>query len=148
MVSILINRTRNRRRGAPQPHPFFSSVLATLPSNTKWAVACNAEFRVDGVGDLRGVLHHDGAILRFTTWGGAERFSESPMEFGWELTGDGSVHIVDRNRHSWFLQLRPLSEFVADVPPFAADGPLLHAELSAWMQTWAPERSTPLASPV
>ncbi len=146
MISMFGRRPDNRRRGTPQPHPFFSTALHGLPSNTRWAVACNAEFRADGMGDLRGVLHHDGAILRFTTWGGAERFAGSPMEFEWDETVDGGFRIVDRTGNSWFLELRPLAEFVPEPPPFAAAGATLHDELSAWMRSWAPERSAPLAS--
>lgn len=145
MFSFL-HRKRDRRRGTPQPHPFFTSALTKVPSRTRWAVACNAEFRSSGVGDLRGVLHHDGAILRFTTWGGAERFAGAPMEFTWEITADGIVHIVDRQQHSWFLELQPLADLVPDPPSYAAEAADLEAELVSWMRTWAPERSTPLAS--
>lgn len=146
MFSLLRSRSRDRRRGVPQPHPFFSAAVTKLPSHTRWAVACNAEFRADGVGDLRGILHHDGAILRFTTWGGAERFAGAPMEFTWEMTADGILHIVDRHQHSWFLQLQPLCNLVPEPPAYAPSGGALEDELQSWMRTWAPGRSTPLAS--
>ena len=146
MLSFLSRRSRNRRRGVSQPHPFFSNALIKLPGHTRWAVACNAEFRSDGVGDLRGILHHDGAILRFTTWGGAERFAGAPMEFTWEVTADGIFHVVDSNKHSWFLELQPLSNLVPEPPAYAATGETLEADLGRWMQTWAPGGSTPLAS--
>jgi len=146
MLSFFSRRSRDRRRGLPQTHPFFSDALAKLPSYTRWAVACNAEFRSAGVGDLRGILHHDGAILSFTTWGGAVRFAGAPMEFTWEVTADGIFHVVDRAQHSWFLELQPLTDLVPEPPDFAATGAALEAELQGWMQTWAPGGSTPLAS--
>lgn len=68
------------------------------------------------------------------------------MEFTWELAADGTFHILDRNHHSWFLQLRPLGDFIPEPPFFAAVGSSLHEDLSAWMRTWAPKRSAPLAS--
>lgn len=148
MFSFLTTRSRDRRRGTSQPHPFFSAALDRLPGRTRWAVACDAEFRADGVGDLRGILHHDGAILRFTTWGGAERFAGAPMEFSWELTADGLFHIVDRDRHSWFLRLQALADLVPDPPAYAAAGADLDEDLRSWMATWAPGRSAPLASRV
>lgn len=143
------NVPRDRRRGSPQPHPFFSKALEAIPERTRWAVACNAEFRSEGVGDLRGVLHHDGAILRFTTWGGAERFAGCPMEFDWEFTDDGLLHITDRGQRSWFFKLEPLDSLVVDPPAYAATGDQpLAVELRSWMETWAPARPAPLASSV
>ncbi len=140
---------RERRRSRPQPHPFYSAALSTIPVHTRWAAACNAEFRLDGVGDLRGVLHHDGAILRFTTWGGAERFASCPMEFAWEFTDDGLLHITDRGQRSWFLKLEPLSTLVSDPPPFASTGEQsLDQELLSWMETWASAHPRPLTCPV
>lgn len=122
--------------------------MSKLPSPTTWAVAANAEFRSAGTGDLRGILHHDGAILRFTTWGGVERFVGAPMEFEWELLPDGTIHIIDRGEHRWFSGLGPLADVVTDPPEYAATADDLTGELEAWMRSWAPRPSAPLASPV
>lgn len=115
----------------------------------RWAVASNAEFRVDGDTGLRGILHHDGAILRFTTWGGTERFAAAPMEFQWEQTSDEGFHIVDRSMNARFTRLAPLASFVANPPAFAAaEDDQLAESLARWMMTWAPAQSPPLASPM
>ncbi len=139
-------RSRNSGGRSAQTHPLFSKALDQLP-HARWAVACNAEFRAEGVTGLRGILHHDGAILRFTTWGNTERFVGAPMEFSWELSPNGEIHVISRGTSAWFSRLAPLSSFVEHPPSFAAanDEPLAEA-LAAWMRTWAPVQSPPLAS--
>lgn len=131
-----------------QPHPLFSGALDKLPQ-ARWAVACNAGFRADGDVGLRGILHHDGAILRFTTWGGTERFAAAPMEFQWEQTPGGCFHIVHGETNVRLSRLGPLSSFVANPPTFAAaEDERLAESLARWMTTWAPAQSSPLASPM
>ncbi len=156
MKKLFNNRRRagdERRSGnsgvrPAQTHPLFSDALDHLP-HARWAVACNAEFRAESDTGLRGILHHDGAILRFTTWGGTERFAGAPMEFRWEQSATGKLHIINRGESAWFTRLAPLSSFVEHPPPFAAaeDEPLAE-ELVGWMMTWAPAQSSPLASPM
>jgi hypothetical protein len=70
------------------------------------------------------------------------------MEFAWEMSVDGTFHVIDREEHWWFLDFRPLSDLLPESPPYAATGDHLENELDEWMRTWAPERPLPLASPV
>lgn len=141
-----IERRTARGKGAQQvPNEFYGRALEALPAETIWAAACNAEFRADGVGDLRGVLHHDGGILRFTTWGRIERFVGSPMEFEWTVA-DATLHVSHGDRRSWFAGLEPLNTLVERPPAFAAavgSDPL--TDLVTWMETWAPGRPEPTA---
>lgn len=156
MKNLFGNRRRasdERRKGntSPRPahtHPLFSDALEHLP-NARWAVACEAEFRSEHGSGLRGILHHDGGILRFTTWGGSERFAAAPMEFSWEQTEEGTFHIAAHGIHACFTRLAPLTSFVENPPSFAAaeDEPLADS-LAAWMLTWAPTQPSPLASPM
>lgn len=141
-------RSSSAVQRSTQPHPLFSDALDHLP-NARWAVACVAEFRTEGRDGLRGILHHDGALLCFTTWGGAERFVGAPMEFLWHQTADGTFHITGRDATVRFCRLAPLSSFVQHPPPFAAaeDQPLAES-LAGWMATWAPPQVSPLASPM
>lgn len=112
-------------------------------------MACDAEFRADGDGGLRGILSHDGALLRFTTWGGTERFLGAPMEFQWAQVSDTAVHIAMGQVHVRFTRLAPLSSFVHDPPPFAAaEDEDLAGSLASWMTIWAPPQPSPLAFPM
>lgn len=147
-------RAGDERRSASnqstQVHPFFSDALDKLP-DARWAVACDAEFRIDadGAGGLRGILSHDGAILRFTTWGGAERFARSPVEFSWAKVGGSAVHVVVDGNKVQFNRLAPLSSFVGEPPAFAApEDEDLATSLASWMTTWAPADPSPLTSPM
>jgi len=126
----------------------FSDALEHLPL-ARWAVACRAEFRAEDNEGLRGILHHDGAILRFTTWGGVERFLAAPMDFTWEQPSEGTFRISASGTNVSFSRLAPLSTFVKNPPSFAAaeDEPLIES-LVGWMNTWAPTRVSPLASPM
>lgn len=156
MRNLFGNRRRasDERRDATgagrplQTHPLFSDALDNLP-RARWAVACEAEFRSERGSGLRGILHHDGATLRFTTWGGTERFAAAPMEFNWEQSTEGMFHITTRGMSACFTRLAPLSSFVENPPSFAApeDEPLAES-LAAWMLTWAPTQPSPLASPM
>ena len=140
-------RSGSTPRYSAQQHPLFSTALEHLP-HARWAVACNGEFRSEGDG-LRGILHHDGAILRFTTWGGTERFAASPVDFRWRQIDDVSFQIVSEHANVRFTRLGPLSSFVADPPAFAAaEDEHLAASLASWMATWAPSGQAPLASPM
>jgi len=150
------NRRRvsdERRLGKPstysaQTHPLFSSALDDLP-RARWAVACNAEFRAEGGDGLRGILHHDGAILRWTTWGGVERFAEAPMEFDWEQLQDATFRVWGPEVTALFSRLAPLSTFVQNPPPFAAaEDEDLAGSLASWMNTWAPAGVSPLTFPM
>ena len=156
MRNIFGNRRRagdERRLGKAtaynaQTHPLFSDALDHLP-HARWAVACVAEFRAEGRDGLRGILHHDGAILRFTTWGGVERFADAPMEFSWDLSADGTFRICGRDANAWFSRLAPLSSFVEHPPSFAAaEDEALAESLTGWMMTWAPAGVSPIASPM
>lgn len=131
-----------------QTHPLFSRALDDLVS-PRWAVACVAEFRADAGEGLRGILHHDGAVLRFTTWGGVERFAAAPMEFSWEMFSDGAFRIHGAELNLGLSRLAPLSTFVQHPPPYAAaeDEPLADS-LASWMNTWAPAQVAPLTSPM
>ncbi len=129
----------DRRTGQPAhvPADFYREAIAALPIETVWAAAADGEFRAFGEGDLRGVLHHDGAILRFTTWGHQQRFAGAPMEFKWELV-DGTLRILHRDQQCWFKNLAPLQTLLDESPSFAPpENTDLMLALTEWMSTWA-----------
>ena len=135
----LLSRTRERGSEATvAAHPFYAEALHRLPSATVWAVMADAEFHLGGVRGLRGVLHHDGAMLRFMTWGGVERFVASPMEFDWELVDGHLLEIRFGSQTARFMNLRPLSFVIQTPPSYAAlSGDDAMTALQDWMRSWA-----------
>ncbi len=137
---------QRRRQAEAKPavvDSFYTDVLAALPAITVWAVAANGEFRAkaraEGDAPIRGVLHHDGALLHFTTWGLVERFARSPMEFDWATESDElSVRGV---QPATFSDFAPLSTLVSEPPVFAA--PIMLGSndpffgLEEWLQSWS-----------
>jgi hypothetical protein len=133
----LLSRLDRRTGPKPLPHAFYARAVSGIDPRTVWAAACRAEFRAVGDADLRGILHHDGAILRFTTWGGVDRFVGSPMEFSWTIDADRRVHVSTSEQDLWFAGLESLDQYLSVSPAFVApDGDLL-ADLETWMRSWS-----------
>ncbi len=137
----LMVRTPSRSRRSTRRHgdgALYRDALARLRPDTIWAIACEADLGVDGARHLRGILHHDGAILRFTTWGGVQRFVGCPLELDWQLDEAAEeLRLHHRASTVAFRDPQALATLTDDVPPFAVAGswaPL--ADLAEWMETW------------
>ncbi len=73
-------RVFDRLAEAGHHHDRALDTMESLPSETLWAVAVDAEYsRIDETVSLDGVLSHDGVNLRFLAWSG-RRILEAPFE--------------------------------------------------------------------
>lgn len=131
------------------PEPSLDLALCRslpLPPSTVWAVACHAEFRLFGPGDLLGVLHRDAERLRFTTTRDVERFVGDPREFAWEVTDRRLLRISHLSMTCWFTNLRSL-DLAAPIGDEHSGGGAM-ADLVAWLTNPASEtRASRAAAP-
>ena len=103
-------------------HDRATDTMESLPAETIWAVAVDAEYERDGqLVVLDGVLSHDGTTLGFLAWSG-RRVLEAPFS---EVTvlrrRNGKLHLRTPLATVRFEPFYPLGETLTDPPRFAAD---------------------------
>ncbi|MEZ5341092.1 MAG: hypothetical protein R2706_06485 [Acidimicrobiales bacterium] len=87
--------------GIPDQVRSQRALISALPADTKWAISVECLSRKGE--SHRGVLSHDGALLRFESWDGSVMF-EAPLDKGHVKHKLGNRVKVNAEGRRWILR--------------------------------------------